>query len=167
MTTASPIKYILENGKMVKYSDNLDYIMNVSVPSNVQKILGMKTSMLTIDIRQIKNTMHKKGIEFMEGRSNTHIVREGVLWATFLTYIFPWALDAGKVYICFKIVQAFYNDRGGRESSDGRTGFQALIYYGKWYLFLALIPWFVDLVEGVSDLMTNDIKKHGVMPRKG
>lgn len=84
----------------------------------------------------------------------------GVFWEAFLQYIFPWVLDIGKVYCCIRVAQAFYQERrGGR---DEGTGIQALLVHGKWYLALWLLPWGVELIDGIGHQMFTNLHNNPI-----
>lgn len=123
---------------------------------------------LMIDIKVIKESIKSKGFNFLKNSNfavapvvaTPAVATKGVFWNVFLTYLFPWMLDVAKVYCAIKIAQAFYQEkRGGR---DEGTGFGALVAYGKWYLVFWLIPWGVELIDQVGELMFNDLKTKNV-----
>lgn len=86
----------------------------------------------------------------------------GVFWTVFLTYIFPWMLDIAKVYCAFQVAQSFYRDNKGMGGKDGRSGFQAIIYYAKWYLAFTLVPWAVELIDQIGIKMSEDLLDKGI-----
>lgn len=112
-----------------------------------------------LDVKVIKQNIKVKGKNFLKNANFAVapvVATKGVFWSAFLTYIFPWLLDVAKVYCAIKIAQAFYQEkRGGR---DEGTGFGALVQYGKWYLVFWLIPWGVELIDQVGEMMFNDLK---------
>jgi hypothetical protein len=122
---------------------------------NSIKIRGVNHS---INLRDIKNSWNYLREEWFGGRM---AVREGVFWTAFLTYIFPWFLDIAKVYCAIMVCQAFYKEHRGSGNGDGKSGMQALVHYGKWYLIFCLIPFAVELIDQIGIKMKSDISKGG------
>jgi hypothetical protein len=112
-----------------------------------------------IDVRDIKNSLKYMKEEWLGGKG---VLREGVFWTAFITYIFPWFLDVAKVYCCVKVCQAFLQERNG-SVGDGKTGMQSLVHYGKWYLIFTLIPWCVELVDQIGHKMSIELS-HQKLP---
>lgn len=150
------MRFQLHDGEMVlQRANNILEDMNKSLPISTA---------LIVDIPNIKESIGKKSKNILKTPMvysvTPAIGSTGVFWHAFLTYIFPWILDIGKVYCCIRVAQAFYQERrGGR---DEGTGIQALLVHGKWYLALWLLPWGVELIDGIGHTMFDNLRQHPV-----
>lgn len=116
-----------------------------------------------IDQRELKNTWKQIQKDWFGGEGSFRtVVSGGIFWGVFIDYIFPILLDIAKVFCAFKVAQAFYEERSGSTGRDGKSGFQSLVYYGKWYLAFWLIPWGVELIDQLGGKMYNDLLKNGI-----
>lgn len=108
-----------------------------------------------------KNTF--RSFALIGGAGAVSIASGGVFWDIFIHYIFPIMLDIAKVFCAFKVAQAFYEEKSGSSARDGgRTGFQSVVYYGKWYLAFWAIPLFVELIDEIGSSMYDKIIKQGI-----
>lgn len=156
------MRFKLENGKMV--------LQKECVVEKMQSISPI-SSAYVIDIPKLidksKNYLNTSGVAYsvapvwMLGNAMTPVgASTGVFWNAFLQYIFPWVLDVGKVYCCIRIAQAFWQERrGGR---DGESGISALLTHGKWYLCLWLLPWGVELIDGIGGTMFENLRSNPI-----
>jgi hypothetical protein len=128
------------------------------------------TTFYSVDMREVKS--YVKEMKFLEGKSFSFAPMlvlgtvdmskggAGIMWDTFLKYIFPWMLDIAKVFCAIKIAQGFYNEhRGGQK--DG-TGWSSLVSNGKWLIFFHLLPFFVGLVDGIGASMVNGLQTNPI-----
>lgn len=121
---------------------------------------------IIIDQRELKDTWKKIQKDWFggEGSVRSVLVSGGIFWGIFLSYIFPVLLDIAKVFCAFKVAQAFYEERSGSTGRDGKSGFQSLVYYGKWYLAFWMIPWGVELIDQFGGKMYNDLMSKKIIP---
>lgn len=154
------ISYLLEGaqgsgkryGLIKSVGDELAKLENLYESKNFQ----------IIDMNELRKHFNKLKREwFPIGDKNTTLA-VGVFWTAFMTYIFPWMLDIAKVYCAFQIAQSFYKENKGMGGKDGRTGFQSLVYFGKWYLAFWLIPWAVELIDQIGEKMNRELIENGV-----
>jgi hypothetical protein len=126
-------------------------------PLNISE-LSDKIKIQFIDIKELKKTWNRlKNDWFPIGQKNTTLA-VGVFWTAFMTYIFPWMLDIAKVYCCFMIAQGFYKEHKGVTGREGRSGFQSLVYYGKWLIAFHLIPVGVTLIDQIGIKMMTELQ---------
>jgi hypothetical protein len=147
MDSLSPIGYTMfvNNEIAVSVEDGKRLVIN---SSNFQ----------TIDIREIKASIKQAWNRwFPFGERNTTFA-VGILWACFMQYIFPWLLDVAKVYCAFQITMGFYKENKGITGKDGRSGFQSLVYWGKWLIAIHLIPIGVELLDQIGASMHDQLK---------
>jgi hypothetical protein len=91
----------------------------------------------------------------------TAIVGQNVFWDAFQRFIFPWILDVSKVWCAIKICQGFYKEKRGMGGSDGDGGMSSLLTYGRWLILLYLVPFGVDLFDGIAKTMYNNLHSSG------
>jgi hypothetical protein len=119
----------------------------------------------------LKNTWKYLKEEFFGGKKGSIGVvlkSGGVFWPIFVDMIFPWFLDIAKVWCCIKICQAFLQERNGSAGSDGRTGLQALVHYGKWFLIFECIPFLVELIDQIGHKMVDQLSHQQItIPTSG
>ena len=144
-----------------------------NIVQEMTRVAPLSTSLI-VDVRSIKESIKSKSRNFLK---NTNFAiapmtiglvngftmdGDGIIWKTFLEYIFPWMLDVAKVYCLIRIAQAFYEEkRGGRDSG---TGFQALLQHGKWYLVFWLLPVGVELIDQIGHKMFIDMHDKAIIP---
>lgn len=155
------MRFTMKNGEMVLQKSN-DIIEEMS------KSLPFSTALI-VDIPNVKETIRVKSRNFLKTPmmyAVAPIGSTGVFWDAFLQYIFPWVLDIGKVYCCIRIAQAFWQERrGGR---DDQSGIQAMLVHGKWYLALWLLPWGVELIDGIGGTMFENLRNNPIdIPSSG
>lgn len=160
------MKFKFQNGKMSE--------VNANQVQEISNLIPLSTAHI-VDVRQIKESIKSRSRNFLK---NTNFAvaplalatvnngfamdGDGIIWKTFLQYIFPWMLDVAKVYCLIRIAQAFYEEkRGGRDSG---TGFQALLQHGKWYLVFWLLPVGVELIDQIGHKMFIDMHDKAIIP---
>lgn len=155
------MKFQLNEGQMVLQQGN-------HILDEMQKSLPFSTAFI-VDVPNLKELIKLKGKNILKNPmmfAVAPIGSTGVFWDAFLQYIFPWVLDIGKVYCCIRIAQAFWQERrGGR---DDQSGIQAMLVHGKWYLALWLLPWGVELIDGIGGTMFENLRNNPIeMPTSG
>lgn len=150
------MRFKLHDGEMVLQKSN-------DILEEINKSLPISTSFI-VDIPNLKETIIIKSKNFLKNPQlyavTPAIGSTGIFWKAFLEYIFPWILDIGKVYCCVRVAQAFYQERRG--GKDEGTGIQALLTHGKWYLALWLLPWGVELIDGIGHQMFDNLRTHPI-----
>lgn len=152
------MRFVRVNGKWQELNE-------VTIGFSGNNVALVKTnatsSFYIIDLNDLKHTLKYIAREWF-GFGKGLVFREGIFWTAFLTYIFPWFMDIAKVYCAIMICQAFYKERQGGTGADGRTGMQALVYYGKWFIVFNLIPWLVELIDQVGGKMYQELRTQGL-----
>lgn len=114
-----------------------------------------------VSVKDLKNTWKYLKEEFMGNKimkeAGVVLKSGGVFWPIFMEFVFPWFLDIAKVYCCIKICQAFLQERSGSAGGDGKTGIQAIVHYGKWFLIFELIPFAVELIDQIGHKMITEL----------
>lgn len=155
------MRFKLEQGKMVLQEECIMEKMQSISPISSAYIFDLPKIKTDIKYRS-KNYLINSGVAFAVAPVGMAPVgaSTGVFWNAFLQYIFPWVLDVGKVYCCIRIAQAFWQERrGGR---DGESGISALLTHGKWYLCLWLLPWGVELIDGIGGTMFENLRSNPI-----
>lgn len=124
-----------------------------------------------IDLREVKS--YVKEMKFLDNKAlsiapvfilgavDMSTGGAGIMWETFMKYIFPWMLDIAKVFCAIKIAQGFYQEhRGGK---NGETGLGSIVTYGKWLLLFHLLPFAVTLIDQIGVTMFNGLSQNPVV----
>jgi hypothetical protein len=140
--------------------------LDLEIHANGSATARYEGRVFIIDRRQVQYAFKKMGKSVLgfstDNKGGTVLNSTGIFWAAFIEYIFPVLLDIAKVYCCVKICQAFLQERNGSGGSDGRSGYQALVHYGKFYILFTLIPWFVELVDQIGHTMASKLAHKGI-----
>lgn len=155
------MRFVLNNGEMVLQTGN-------DILEKMNRSLPISTTFI-VDVPHMKESIKSMGKNILKTSPMFAIApigQTGVFWDAFLQYIFPWVLDIGKVYCCIRIAQAFWQERRG--GKDDQSGIQAMLLHGKWYLALWLLPWGVELIDGIGHTMFENLRNNPIeLPSSG
>jgi hypothetical protein len=125
---------------------------------------GQQSPTYIVDVNELKHTLKEMQNEWFGSKNSARMVAGGVFFPIFMQYLFPWFLDAAKVYFVVKVCMAFYQENRGQTGHGvgGRTGYQAFIHYGWWFLLFSILPWGVELVSEIGSYMHKELMQNGI-----
>lgn len=82
----------------------------------------------------------------------------GIVWDSFINYVYPWFLEVAKVFCIIKVAQTLYQNQSTGSRGGEATNFGAILSWGKWYAIFLFLPFVVELIEGASQDMLKQLR---------
>lgn len=82
----------------------------------------------------------------------------GIIWDSFINYVYPWFLEVAKVFCIIKVAQTMYQNQSTGSRGGEATNFGAILSWGKWYAIFLFLPFVVELIEGASQDMLKQLR---------